>query len=148
MAELHDPIETGMPRSVKFGIAAVIVFIVFAWFLPRKVGVNGKAGPKSIPGAPSTTDREAEHRLSSILEGLAPEHVIISTKRLESVADLGQWAGESLTKGDAAAVTVDREANSKWFSGDALREVNDPTFSPRDGHHLTLANLAGEVVTQ
>src|SRR5689334_24853125 len=106
MAELHDPIETGMPRSVKFGIAAVIIFIVFAWFLPRKVGVNGKAGPKTgtVAGSPSTSDRETEHRLTSILEGLAAEHVVVSTKRLESVADLGQWAGESLTKGDAAKV--------------------------------------------
>ena len=64
------------------------------------------------------------------------------------MAELGQWAGDSLLKGDAAAVTVDRQANAKWFSGEALKEVNDPTFSPRDGHHITLANLAGDVVTQ
>jgi hypothetical protein len=154
MAELHDPVETGMPRSVKFGIAAVVILILFAWFLPKKVGNNTDSS--GTGGAPAggqddtktVSDRETERHLTNILRGLSPELVVITNDRNQSVAELGQWAGEALTRGDAAAVTLDRDVNAKWFSGDALKEVNDPTFSPRDGHHLTMANLAGDIVTQ
>jgi hypothetical protein len=152
MADLNDPVETGMPRSVKFGIAAVLILIVFAWALPKKAGNNnnGAAGAGTAGGddAMSVSDRETERQLTGILKGLSPEFVVISTERVDSVAELGQWAGEAFSKGDAAAVKIDKEANSKWFSGDALKEVNDATFSLRDGHHLTMAMLAGETVTR
>lgn len=153
MAELHDPVETGMPRSVKFGIAAVLILIAFAWFLPKKVGNNTDSTPIGEGSArskdsKSTSDRETERQLAGILQGLSPELVVVSSKRIDRVVELGQWAGEALTKGDAAAVKVDTAANAKWFTGEALKEVNDPTFSLRDGHHITMANLAGHVVTQ
>jgi len=155
MAELHDPVETGMPRSVRFGIAAVVILILFAWLIPRRAGNNNDAtgGPGTNPkgasvDANTVSARETERQLTSILTGLSPEYVSISSDRPASVADLGQWAGESLSKGDAAAVTVDKAANAKWFSGEALTDVNDPSFSLRDGHHLTMANLAGGIVTR
>ena len=53
-------------------------------------------------GAASTTDLETERQLSSILQGLSPEQVVIHTERLRSVAELGQWAGEALTTPQAS----------------------------------------------
>lgn len=150
MAELTDPVETGMPRSVRYGIIVVLVILVFMWLLPRRAGKNDAAGPGAKPAEPAAavTNRETERQLTAILTGLSPELVVISSDRLDRVAELGQWAGEAFAKGDAATVTIDEAANAKWFNGEALKEVNDPSFSLRDGHHITLANLAGEVVTR
>ncbi len=152
MAELTDPVETGMPRSVKYGIVTVLVVLVFMWLLPRRTGNNGAPPATGSPGAPpttaKTTDRETERQLTAILRGLSPDVVVISSDRLDRVTELGQWAGESLTKGDAASVTFDEAVHSKWFSGPALTEVNDASFSLRDGHHITLAELAGDIATK
>jgi len=151
MAELNEPVETGLPRSVRFGIATVLILIAFAWFLPKKAGNradnNGAGQAADGAGEKSVSDRESEQQLLNVLKGLSPELIVINTNRLDSVANLVQWAGESLNKGDAATVKVDKEANAKWFTGQALSEVNDPTFSLRDGHHLTMAMLAGDIVT-
>ncbi|QDT56502.1 hypothetical protein Pan44_45570 [Caulifigura coniformis] len=153
MADLHDPVETGMPRSVRFGIAAVLILILFAVLIPRRAGNNnGDPGSGGAKGAGSDANaasaRETERQLMAILTGLSPEYVAISSDRADRVAELGQWAGESLSKGDAATVTLDEEANAKWFSGEALADVNADSFGMRDGHHLTMANLAGGVVTR
>jgi hypothetical protein len=158
MAEIHDPVETGMPRSVRLGIIAVVVIIVFIWLLPRRVSENGNnptagATPSPTSGQssespPSGVDRKTERELQGILRGLSPTTVVISSPRLDRVAELTQWASSAFQKGDAATITIDAAANEKWFTGDALREVNDPTFSLRDGHHITMASLAGEIVTR
>ncbi|HVJ69186.1 MAG TPA: hypothetical protein VM510_14460, partial [Caulifigura sp.] len=100
------------------------------------------------PAAGPGSDRETERQLAGILRGLSPELVGISSDRMDRVVELGQWAGEALSKGDAATVTIDESGNAKWFSGDALNRVNSPTFSLRDGHHLTLASLAGDIATR
>lgn len=147
MADPHDPVETGMPHTVKIGIIAVLVILVFMWLLPRKATDTAKTATAPKPAA-GASDRDAERQLAGILEGLAPERVAITSERIDRLAELSQWAGESLDKGEAATVTVDETANARWFSGDALSKVNDPSFSLRDAHHITLASLAGEMVAR
>ena len=151
MAEMHDPVETGMPKTVRYGIAAVLVILVFMWFLPRRTGDNGTtpgSDESKEPVAGSSTERAAEQQLSGILKGLSPERVAITSERIDRLAELSQWAAESLVKGEAAAVTVDDAANAKWFAGDALQKVSNPSFSLRDTHHITTAILAGDMATR
>ena len=151
MADTHDPVETGMPKTVRYGIAAVLVILVFMWFLPRRAGNNGTtpgSDESKEPVAASSSERAAEQQLSGILSGLSPERVAITSERLDRLAELSQWSAETLVKGDAAAVTLDEGANAKWFAGDALKKVNEPSFSLRDTHHITMALLASEMATR
>ncbi len=152
MAELNDPVETGMPRNVRFGIIAVLVTIVFIWLLPRKTGQNGENDDKGKPAKPAETtetvsDRETERQLNIILNGLSPELVAINSDRRERVSELSQWAVEAFSRGDAATIRIDEAANGKWLTGDSAKRAAEAGFSLRDGHHITLAILCGEIVT-
>src|SRR5438105_79307 len=123
MADLHDPVETGMPKRVQFSIAAVLALLVVVWLLPRATRkptpVAASSSPTTKPaGGPtkSGSDRESDLRLETILNGLDPELVVISSERRERVTELSQWASEFLIKGEAAKIQIDEAANKAAFS--------------------------------
>lgn len=145
MNQLNDPVETGMPKRVYYGLLTLVAVLLVVWlFVPRRE--QAKQGGLKGNALEDVTDRECERRLTEIMNGLHPQQVVIHSSRAERTAELGQWMLDcGRTIAEQSPVKVDEEINAKYLTGAALERSKADGFTQRDAHHLTLAQLLQEI---
>ena len=146
MNDPYESRESGMLRRFVVGLAAVAGVILAVYFLSsnRVPGPAPKAGAGTT-AASSVTDRECEKRLEQALVGLHPERVVVSSGRLDRVAELTQWSSECADAEIASKLAYHAAPNERWLVGNMLGETQSKIYSQQDAQHITICRLFGQL---
>ncbi|WP_437192893.1 hypothetical protein [Planctomicrobium sp. SH527] len=122
------------------GIAALFVLLVPQSKVEKKDRQANSESENSV-------SRKCEDELASLLEGLSPGRLGISSDRVTLVNRLNSWQADCRPSADSPKAGAEIEAAKSLLTGESLTRTLSETFLPEDASHIRNALLFRDVVT-